>query len=154
MTDLNDLKIQTFFGINDSPIAPTASKAGNGSHFIKKFNDLIDSLPSPDSLQWKVIKENYQCINRDKLIIDNTVNEIIEIALPLSPAPGDSITLVKALYGGTASISLNGLPFESAGGQSITMNGSREVKFMYVSIERGWIAARSGDALTVTSQEL
>ncbi len=39
--DFSEFKIETFTGINDTPVVPTASKAGNGSHFIQQFNDLI-----------------------------------------------------------------------------------------------------------------
>lgn len=43
-TDLTAKKISTFPGINDQPKAPIATEAGNGSHLIKQFNDLIDLL--------------------------------------------------------------------------------------------------------------
>lgn len=39
-----DHKIETFPGINDVPVEPTAQSAGNGSHIIKVFNDLLDEL--------------------------------------------------------------------------------------------------------------
>lgn len=42
--DLSNYKIQTFSGINATPVAPIATKAGNGSHFISLYNNLIDKL--------------------------------------------------------------------------------------------------------------
>lgn len=42
--DFSAIKIPTFTGINDTPVKPTASKAGNGSHLIKQFNDLVSEL--------------------------------------------------------------------------------------------------------------
>lgn len=147
MTNFDDLKIQTFSGINDNPIAPTASKAGNGSHLIAKFNDLVDSL------RWKIITSNYTSVNQDKLIIDNTSNGLIEITLPQSPTPGDAIKLVKALYNGVVTINLNGSSFESTVPESIAINGLKEITFLYVNTDRGWIAARSGeDVLLITTQ--
>lgn len=43
-SDLTTKKITTFPGINDQPRIPTTTEAGNGSHLIKQFNDLIDLL--------------------------------------------------------------------------------------------------------------
>lgn len=43
-TDLTPHKIAIISGINDSPIAPTVNKGGNGSHLISKFNNLINDL--------------------------------------------------------------------------------------------------------------
>lgn len=39
--DFSHLTIPTFPGINDTPIEPTETKAGNGSHLISKFNDFL-----------------------------------------------------------------------------------------------------------------
>lgn len=40
MVDYLQSKIETFNGINASPVAPTAEQAGNGSHLIAQFNSL------------------------------------------------------------------------------------------------------------------
>jgi len=40
----SDYKIQTFSGINDTPLAPTSTVAGNGSHLISKLNLCLDNL--------------------------------------------------------------------------------------------------------------
>lgn len=50
--DLNKYKTPIFPNINDNPIIPTASKAGNGSDLIAKINGLIEELQITfDSLQ-------------------------------------------------------------------------------------------------------
>lgn len=41
---LEDLKINTFSGINASPVPPTPSSPGNASHLISSFNALIDQI--------------------------------------------------------------------------------------------------------------
>jgi hypothetical protein len=44
MTDLNSFKVPIFPGVNDAPLPPNATRGGNGSHLIEKFNGLIDAL--------------------------------------------------------------------------------------------------------------
>lgn len=44
MVDLTPYKISIFPNINDLPLAPSASVAGNGSHIINRINALIDAL--------------------------------------------------------------------------------------------------------------
>jgi hypothetical protein len=46
MTDYSLYKVPIFQGINDVPIAPTATKGGNISHFYSLYNQLIDDLLS------------------------------------------------------------------------------------------------------------
>lgn len=42
--NLQNKKIQTFPGINNSPVAPSPTSAGNASHLIAQYNNLVDSL--------------------------------------------------------------------------------------------------------------
>lgn len=56
--DLNNYKTPIFPGVNDTPIAPTATKAGNGSDLIARINGLIDELETltqntGNSIDWK-----------------------------------------------------------------------------------------------------
>ena len=44
MFDLGNEKIPIFTDINDVPVAPSATTAGNASHLISKYNSLIDQL--------------------------------------------------------------------------------------------------------------
>lgn len=44
--NLQNRKIPTFVGINNSPVAPTPTSAGNASHLIAQYNGLIDLLES------------------------------------------------------------------------------------------------------------
>ena len=42
--DLSGHKVPVFPNINDAPIAPIATKAGNGADLIARLNGLIDAL--------------------------------------------------------------------------------------------------------------
>jgi hypothetical protein len=44
MGNYQGYKIQTFPNINDSPVAPTATAAGNGSHLIARYNEALDAI--------------------------------------------------------------------------------------------------------------
>lgn len=44
MADFSSYKVPVFPNINDAPSEPTATKAGNGSDLINRFNGLIDEL--------------------------------------------------------------------------------------------------------------
>lgn len=46
LKDLSQHQTATFPGINDAPVPPTASKAGNGSDLISKVNALINDISS------------------------------------------------------------------------------------------------------------
>lgn len=43
-SNFSNLLIPIFPNINDQPLNPTASRAGNGAHLIKSYNDLINQL--------------------------------------------------------------------------------------------------------------
>lgn len=45
-SDLQSYKVPVFTNINDKPVAPTASAAGNGAHLIQQHNDLIQEVES------------------------------------------------------------------------------------------------------------
>lgn len=42
--DTNQLKVEIFPNVNDSPRLPTSQRPGNGSHIISKFNNLVDTV--------------------------------------------------------------------------------------------------------------
>lgn len=42
--DLSEFKTPTFNNINNNPVAPTASKPGNGSDLIARVNGLVDAV--------------------------------------------------------------------------------------------------------------
>ena len=44
MVDFTSFKVPIFPGINDAPVSPTASKGGNGSDLVARFNGLTDTV--------------------------------------------------------------------------------------------------------------
>ncbi len=59
MTDFEQHKITTFPGINDIPIAPTATAGSNISHMHQQFNNLIDSVVTGNQELRDSITYNY-----------------------------------------------------------------------------------------------
>lgn len=116
--NFSDALIEVFPNINNLPTAPTATKAGNGSHLIEKHNSLIDKttdafdvLESQTNLldsriitlqnqlsifgskqYWKLINSNYDVQLGDKLIINNAGS--LTLNLPNSSNSG----LVTGFY--------------------------------------------------------
>lgn len=87
----SDLLISTFPGINDQVVAPTASKAGNGSHLIKAHNDLVNFLEGTVSPAYTILENSndYSVSHAEKLIVfSNSGFSAINIILPSSPVPG------------------------------------------------------------------
>lgn len=94
MPDLSNLKIPVFTGINDTPVAPIATKAGNGSHLISKFNSLVETveqIPTSNSTsKWKTknpTTENNLAVDGDKLLVIASG----EIRLPVPTAVGNMV---------------------------------------------------------------
>lgn len=44
--DFSNFKVPVFTNINDKPVEPTPSKAGNGADIINRFNNLVDEFQS------------------------------------------------------------------------------------------------------------
>jgi len=110
MTDFTDLKVPVFSGINDLPVAPTASKAGNGSHLIATINNVIDKLSqqngqttTSNSNNWNIIntgsEETYnaslQINTKNILMLGNQEYAAINLTLPLTQTIGSYVTLLK-----------------------------------------------------------
>ena len=143
--DFNSLKIQTFTGINDNPVSPTASKAGNGSHIVAQFNALIDALNENIlSNDWIIVKDNYQAEANKKLLFDFN-SFALRLIFPPDPKPGNQLTLLKiADTNYNLSIDLNGKPLQGTYPSAVDLiYDYTEITLIYVSPEFGWIPNRS-----------
>ncbi|MGL5875768.1 MAG: hypothetical protein ACRC2R_25970 [Xenococcaceae cyanobacterium] len=60
MADYQEYKIPTFPQINDSPIPPTAQTAGNGSHFIDRYNGALEALEGDINQLQEILQEQGQ----------------------------------------------------------------------------------------------
>ena len=89
--DLQDFKIPTFAGINRNPVAPTATKAGNGSHLVQQYNGLVDKVQDSISTNWIIIDsatEPYQISSSQKIVNFDYSGSSLVLKCPESPTPG------------------------------------------------------------------
>ena len=109
--DYQYLKIETFPNINDTPVVPTATKAGNGSHLISKYNELIDEVESNlndlesnigdlgDVPRWNFTRSTYNALPGEKILFfksfDFPVPTAINLYLFSNPQIGDWIEICK-----------------------------------------------------------
>lgn len=108
--NLQSYKIETFAGINDQPIAPIATKAGNGAHLIKQYNEIVDllegylgdleeSINQLSASNWVVVTNDYTA-NAGESIAFNTYNpedgktEFI-LTLPNNPPIGSQVSFIN-----------------------------------------------------------
>ena len=98
-------KIQTFTGINDVPVAPTATAAGNGSHLISQHNNLCDSLDA--SLATVATTGSYTDL-ADKPTLATVATTGSYTDLVNAPPPGkiDGITINGAVLTNNTGLSL------------------------------------------------
>lgn len=109
--DLQGYKIQTFPNINDAPVAPTSTKAGNGSHLIKQHNNLIDEVEGglnsiesfaqdlTDPIRYNFARGTYNASPGEKIMFfqsfDIPVPTSIDLYLFSNPQIGDWVEIVK-----------------------------------------------------------
>lgn len=156
-TDFNAIKIPVFSGINDVPVAPTANKAGNGSHLASKFNELVSAIQSTlisSSNDWIVVTEEYFAKAGDKILTfrENSTGGNYNIFLPETPQPTDSITLLLA--DPSASINLSYYhAFQGSFFDSTKITQSfEEVTLIFIDNTLGWIANKQ-NVVTAVNQE-
>jgi hypothetical protein len=164
------IKIPTFTGINDVPIEPTATKAGNGSHVITQFNALVDETESAlntlesliptgnnssgGSNRYKVITDydgftEYTASVNENVIIQ-TGNYNFDLTLPDSANlnQGDFVTLINCSSATTIKV----LGYDDMDGGNniiqITFNESRKpVTFVWMGDYYRWFSVDSHNIL-------
>jgi len=148
--DISNSKIQVFQGINDNPIEPTSNKAGNGSHLIDQYNQLIDDLQ--DNLntlsdraegKWIVISYDYLVSPGEKVLIYDNNGTPITIYLPASPTPGTVLSFIHTNVSTPVTIALQfEEPFDYKGQyiQSLTLNAEYKLaSLLFCNNSVGWI---------------
>lgn len=148
--DFSDLLISTFPGINNQPTAPTSTKAENGSHLIKSYNDLVNRLETSlnNSLSnWKVISSDYTANAGDKLVVFNDGQSLTVITFPTTPIEGDAIEILLA----SGTVYLGNIPkYNNVGVIEIKLDlVFTPVELIYVSDTFGWVASKA-NVLQVT----
>lgn len=97
--DLSEFKTPVFPNINDKPVEPTASKAGNGADLIYRLNGLVDKLESTlnslnvvlPNIDWKITTPNSSDIKQINVFHSNISERLLYSQHALSLQPNDLI---------------------------------------------------------------
>lgn len=102
---LESFVIDVFTGINDNPIPPNPTRAGNGSHVVSKFNGLINFLTQViniidakvnKNIAWKPITQNYVASIGDRIVLYGGGTIVVQLPPAQDISSGDTISLIKA----------------------------------------------------------
>lgn len=115
--DFNEFKVPVFPNINDKPIEPTASKAGNGADLIHRLNGLVDKLESSlnslnlasPNAEWKITLPSSNDVRQLNIFYSNVSERVLHQNFELTL---DTSNLIKTFFipeaaeiGGTIDIS-------------------------------------------------
>lgn len=81
MVDLSTKKIPVFTGINDNPVAPTSTAGGNGSHLIRRYNELVDLVQAQLNQTVEVTDTLVDEVTLAEATLINLASEIQGLAL-------------------------------------------------------------------------
>lgn len=104
--DFENTKVNVFSDVNDTPIEPTQTNAGNGSHLIQQHNKLVSSteaainnLLSQVGKDWQVVNSDYTANQGDKIVFKTNQplsgKATYYLNLPSSPPVGSSVTFIN-----------------------------------------------------------
>lgn len=102
--DFSDFKVPVFPNINDKPVEPTVSKAGNGADIIHRVNGFIDELESSlnslnvvlPTIDWKITTPNSNDIKQINVFHSNISERRLYSQNVLSLQPDDLIKTFSA----------------------------------------------------------
>jgi hypothetical protein len=110
-----DKKISIFTGQNDAPALPSATKAGNASDLIKKYNDLIDELIAKIQTQ----DEALITISNTSNSLSATITTLINRITQLESASSGSAAVMKLYERGSYTNGDRAALFTVSGSSSI-----------------------------------
>lgn len=108
--DFSNTKIPVFPDVNDTPIEPTATGAGNGSHLIQQYNNLVnsvevvindlqDSITDLISSNWEIVEDDYVASSNDKIVFNTNQpivgKNIYYLYLPNNPTSGNTVSFIN-----------------------------------------------------------
>jgi hypothetical protein len=107
--DLSGTRVPIFTGINDTPVTPTATKAGNGSHLIRAHNrladdvqDALDTLEEPilKVAKWRVVQPTGAdyAVNSEpgqKIVAKTNPGYPLTVYLPYNPPVGSWLSFIN-----------------------------------------------------------
>lgn len=148
--DFSHLTIATFNGINDNPVEPTEQKAGNGSHLIAKFNELVEEVVnglnnSNNQREWTVVhteRGSYTPVSGESVIIAGIGQDMFFIVtLPDSPTPGTNVTVLKTDDSDVVEIQCTRPIHAGYPDRILLANRFQAVTFVWVDDRMGWVAS-------------
>lgn len=165
--DKAEYKVEIYPNVNEQPVAPSPSKAGNGSHLISKFNALIDILESKlidqqsqiDSLiasaggksSWIAIDSGYSAQFNDSVLILPSTG--LSIMLPENPLVGTYVEFLKIDEETVVSLDLssNQKINNSFGWDTIKLTSfkKRSILIWTDNINKGWLPIDENDFLFI-----
>lgn len=158
--DFSSYRVPVFSGINDNPIAPTSSKAGNGSHLISLYNNLIAQLEtsfkelkdesSGRSTEWTVIDCDYNYPDSGSFVpsrldssiyILNSTARAILIDVPYSSLiQGNYLTFANTNESITININLNNRKYKGQEVERLSfLPAFSEGTIIYTGDNLGWM---------------
>lgn len=152
--DPTELQVPVFTGINDEPIVPTNTNAGNGSDLISRHNLLVTRVVSAfNSISggssqffpsWRIVENMnsmFSVNDKDRVLIDPTLNVDVALFLinaPLYPGFGFSVLSTNL------AINVTILGISKFNGNSLSnekihfSNTPRILEFIYINSSIGW----------------
>lgn len=144
--DFNTLAIPVFPGINDLPTAPTATKAGNGSHLVDTVNKLIAELASQFIYNvdtWNVITVDTTLeINKKYLIFADDNSQPTILTFPLQPPTGSYITLINGRANTTCTLALDEEIYGLGVGTATLEVCGEEITLVYSASNLAWFESK------------
>lgn len=157
--DISPQSIATYTNINDTPIEPTATKAGNGAHLIQQYNGLIEltkfnleeldgritqlaTNPPTQFEKWIPITNNLNLPPSAKVFLNGTIAGGLDQTIIFAFQPGFNAS-VRVFNSSNCNIKImlygvfNGAPCESV---YVDANTNKEVGFIWVNADTNWIA--------------
>jgi hypothetical protein len=161
--DIQYTKIPIFEDVNDTPVVPTATNAGNGSHFIRQYHQLIDETESSINtlesdvnlafrklnLDWVVVQNDYIATPGDKVVFKTNAplpgKTTYYLNLPSSPPLGTNITFINT----NLSITIEIRNFGRFNGDSpiriYTKDSYKTRTLVHAGTDIGWIPTTPDD---------
>ena len=114
----DDHLVNIVTGINDEPIPPSSTRAGNGSHLIAKYNDFVYVVQAalnstPENVpQCVITATGHLCEPGSRVVVvDDGVNDN-PLYIPANPPPGTECSIMHVPRGKEVTIRVdNNNPF-------------------------------------------
>lgn len=163
MLDLTSYRVPVFSNINDNPVPPTSNKAGNASHLINLYNNLLTELETSfnelkdgsgsHSTGWTLIDCDYSypasssftpSLNASIYVLNSTAKDIL-IDVPYSPlVQGDYLTFTNTNESAPITINFNNRKYKGQEIEKLTfLPAFAEGTIIYTGDNLGWMPVQN-----------